>query len=320
MSTVHSRSNGGNLPTPKRSTMLPARVAAGVVLPSFLIVLAVMGASALHGAGTSQLRRGPASILLSVLITLAGLAGIASLALLFWGLVTRHRRSLDSSEAQRHSPILAAGGLLAVFAGLTFLAALAAHQRHVQPPLGLREGALSPGTSTVNSLPLNAAASFTTSGLVVGIVVVLILTRLVHSMGWRRALHRFRPVGSEADTAQVFEFTGSEPDALSSQLDGLFVPDPGIEPDPRRAVIACYLQLLDIGSRHGPERRTSETPAEYLRRMLVVTAAAATPAISLTGLFERARYSRQPVNESMRYDAIAALGALKNTLPVRTIR
>ena len=133
MSMVHSRSSGGSRSTPERATRRPARLAAGVALPSLLIVLAVTGASALHGAGTSQLRRGPASVVLSVLITLAGLAGLASLALLFWGLVTRHRRSLDSSEARRHSPILAAGGLLAAFACLTFLAALAAHQRMFNP-------------------------------------------------------------------------------------------------------------------------------------------------------------------------------------------
>jgi hypothetical protein len=86
----------------------------------------------------------------------------------------------------------------------------------------------------------------------------------------------------ETDTAQVPDVAGSELDTLSLQLGDLRVPDPSTEPDPRRAVIGCYLQLLDIGSRRGPERRSSETPAEYLHRMLVVT---------LTMLFERARYS-----------------------------
>ena len=42
-------------------------------------------------------------------------------------------------------------------------------------------------------------------------------------------------------------------------------------------MIGCYLQMLEVAARHGPERRRSETPAEYLRRMLATTAAAAAP-------------------------------------------
>ena len=77
------------------------------------------------------------------------------------------------------------------------------------------------------------------------------------------------------------------------QLAFVTVADPGTEPDPRRAVIGCYLQMLEVAARHGPERRDSETPTEYLRRMLASTAATATPATSLTRLFDRARYSQQ---------------------------
>jgi hypothetical protein len=74
------------------------------------------------------------------------------------------------------------------------------------------------------------------------------------------------------------------------------------------------MRLLDIASRHGPARRRSETPTEYLRRVLSVTEKAAVPAATLTGLFERARYSRRPVDESMRAQAVAALAALQDEL------
>jgi hypothetical protein len=84
-----------------------------------------------------------------------------------------------------------------------------------------------------------------------------------------------------------------------------------MEPDPRRAVIACYLRLLDVAAQHGGQRRETETPAEYLRRVLTATDAAADPATCLTSLFERARYSRRTVDESMRRDAISALRALQ---------
>ena len=48
--------------------------------------------------------------------------------------------------------------------------------------------------------------------------------------------------------------------------------------------------------------------------MLAATAAATGPATSLTTLFERAYYSEQPVGESMRSDAMAALDVLRSDL------
>ena len=74
------------------------------------ILLAVVGASAEHGTGAPQLRRGPASVVLSVLFTLAGLAGVGSLALLFWGLVTRNRRKPRRLGASAALPDPGRGG------------------------------------------------------------------------------------------------------------------------------------------------------------------------------------------------------------------
>jgi hypothetical protein len=295
-------------------------LALGIAVVGLLILLAVVGASAEHGAGAAQLRRGPASIVLSVLVTLAGLAGVVSFALLFWGLVTRNRRTLDGSTPHRHSPILVAGAALAIFACLSGLLALAARQRHLQSLTGLggrpvfRVG---PGT---NSLPFNAVASFATSGIVVGVIVLLVVVKLVRSVGWRRVLRRRGSPAADTGTGPD-ETDARRPrlETQSIQLTCLTVADPDAEPDPRRAIIGCYLQMLEVAARHGPERRHTETPTEYLRRMLVATVAAAAPATSLTGLFERARYSEQPVDESMRSDAIAALGALRDDLLVGAV-
>ena len=112
----------------------------------------------------------------------------------------------------------------------------------------------------------------------------------------------------------------SETETLGSLIAGVSVADPSAEPDPRRAVVACYLRLLEIAANYGPERNSSETPAEYLRRVLSFTATAAVPAASLTGLFERARYSRQPVTESMRSEAIASLSSLQSELTFGAVR
>ena len=114
------------------------------------------------------------------------------------------------------------------------------------------------------------------------------------------------PSDVEIESAQALEIGSFE-----DQLARVGVPDPTAEPDPRRAVIGCYLQLLEVASTRGPERRETETPTEYLRRALTDIDASVDPATALTVLFERARYSEAVVNESMRADAISALRALQ---------
>ena len=176
-----------------------SRLLLGVAVAILLVFLTVIGASAQHGTGAAHLRRGPASVVLSVLFTLAGLAGVGSLALLFWGLVTRNRRTLDGSEPRRHSPIFVAGAALMVFACLAALLALAARGRHLRSLPALSGRPLSHTAAATNTLPFNKLASFTTSGIVIGIVVLLVMMRLARSIGWRRALHRLRPLASDTD-------------------------------------------------------------------------------------------------------------------------
>jgi hypothetical protein len=311
---VQSPSSTESVATSPATTTRSTRLALGITVVTLLILLTVIGASAEHGAGAAELRRGPASVVLSVLITLAGLAGIASLALLFWGLVTRNRRSLNGSAPRRHSPVLIAGVLLAMFACLSGLLALAARRRHSQSFAALSGVSVSHASRAVKPLPFNAAASFATSGIIVGVIVLFVAVRLVRSIGWRRALRRLGPLASEDPEADLQGARTPNLESLGIELAGLSVADPTAEPDPRRAVIACYLQLLEVAARHGPGRQSTETPTEYLRRVLAVPGAAAGPAICLTGLFERARYSRQPIDEPMRSDAIAALGALQESL------
>jgi len=286
-----------------------------MLVVSLLVLLAVIGASAEHGAGSTQLRRGPASVVLSVLITLAMLAGVASLWLLIWGLVTRNRRTLGGPAQRRHSPILVAAVVLMIFAGLSALLALAARRAHLQSFLAAHGRPPSHVHSSGSPLPFNTAASVTTSSVVIGIIAIVVVVKVVRSMGWSRVLrglHSLRADGEAESNA-----TGGEPpafDELGRELGALSVADPSTEPDPRRAVIGCYLQMLEVAARHGPERRRTETPSEYLRRMLAMTGVSAAPATSLTGLFERARYSERPVGESMRTEAIAALDALRDDL------
>jgi hypothetical protein len=92
--------------------------------------------------------------------------------------------------------------------------------------------------------------------------------------------------------------------ALDESLDDL-----RREPDVRRAIVACYARMERALAGAGRERRPHETPLEFLRRVL--ERVANEPGQVLTELFERARFSVEPMGESEKRSAIGALQQLR---------
>jgi hypothetical protein len=86
------------------------------------------------------------------------------------------------------------------------------------------------------------------------------------------------------------------------------------EPDARRAVIAAYARMEGVLARHGLRRRPSETPLEYLRRILLGLTARADAVTRLTALFEQAKFSRHEIDSTMKRDAIGALRVIRDDL------
>jgi hypothetical protein len=84
------------------------------------------------------------------------------------------------------------------------------------------------------------------------------------------------------------------------------------EPDARRAVIAAYARMENMLARHGLHRKPSETPVEYLRRILLGLTARADAVTRLTSLFEQAKFSRHEIDETMKQDAIGALRTIRD--------
>lgn len=84
--------------------------------------------------------------------------------------------------------------------------------------------------------------------------------------------------------------------------------------DPRSAVIACYERLAAILEGAGVARRASDAPFELIERALGDLDVPAASAERLTDLFEVARFSDRDVDESMRDEAVAALGAIRAAL------
>lgn len=88
------------------------------------------------------------------------------------------------------------------------------------------------------------------------------------------------------------------------------------EPDARRAVIAAYAAMERTLASHGLPRRRSETPLEYLARMLRELEVRESAVSSLTRLFEVAKFSDHEIDASMRDEAVAALRAVRDDLRV----
>jgi hypothetical protein len=95
---------------------------------------------------------------------------------------------------------------------------------------------------------------------------------------------------------------------------GAAIDDLESEPDARRAVIAAYARMETVLARNGLQRRPSETPVEYLRRILLGLTSRGDAVSRLTSLFEQAKFSRHTIDASMKQDAIAALREIRDDL------
>jgi hypothetical protein len=121
---------------------------------------------------------------------------------------------------------------------------------------------------------------------------------------WRTRKKRTAvPLDQERTVAE--DFAASIDDAIDD-LEG--------EPDARRAVIAAYARMEAVLGRNGLRRRPSETPVEYLRRILLGLTARGDSVARLTSLFEQAKFSRHEIDGAMKQDAIGALREIRADL------
>jgi hypothetical protein len=67
-------------------------------------------------------------------------------------------------------------------------------------------------------------------------------------------------------------------------------------------------------ARNGLKRRPSETPLEYLRRILLGLTARTDAVTQLTQLFEQAKFSRHDVDDAMKQRAIDSLRVIRDDL------
>jgi hypothetical protein len=86
------------------------------------------------------------------------------------------------------------------------------------------------------------------------------------------------------------------------------------ERDSRRAVVAAYAGMERVLASHGLARHRAETPFEYLARVLRHLRVREEAVISLTQLFEYAKFSTREIDAEMKEQAIGALTAVRDDL------
>lgn len=121
---------------------------------------------------------------------------------------------------------------------------------------------------------------------------------------WKTSKQAFQPrVGAELTVTEDLAAT------IGDAIDDLEA-----EPDARRAVIAAYARMEWVLGRNGFQRVASETPIEYLRRVLLGLTSRGDAVTRLTDLFQQAKFSKSEVSGTMKQDAIGALRQIRDGL------
>lgn len=138
----------------------------------------------------------------------------------------------------------------------------------------------------------------------VGLVYLLSKQKL--SSLFRRPSVRFRRAAA-VNVSDDDEDAGAIAEIARDLIDELNEGD-----SPRHAIQRAYAAVETGFGSDEFARRPAETPLRYLDRIFGRHEAVREPLADLTDLFQRARFSSDPVGESMRHDAIAALTAIRD--------
>lgn len=275
-----------------------------VIVSAALVSLVAMGSS------RSVARISPAQRLLDVrpalgdLFVLLGAVLVVECALLVYVVLTSfQRRSREDlgEPAEQSGPWQR---LLAAFVPLVLIVVLAVSIARRGSGMSTTPGSLGP----LPTFPPVVGGSGSGPPLVVhwwifGGLALLGLAVLVVVLVVRRRRRRQTPSAPAQPEREELRA------AIDASLEEL-----GEDGDPRRAVINAYAGMERVLSEHGLPRRPHETPLEYLGRWTAVLHVGRAAAEALAALYERARFSLHLMDEEMRQDAVAALGALRREL------
>ncbi len=279
---------------------------AGRLASSGVALLALLALVALASRGHRPSGGGPsrahhsADLVIEYGILVAALVGLALFLFLVYALVTG--RGGAALPARKEWMLRLFVAMVVIAVGLTFLAARFLRRLHGRgssspaqtAPLATPRPGKPPAPAPDQTLrfewtPVIVVGAVALAALVAAVIVYL----------------RTRPRRDTRETSPAERLS----DVLDDTLDDLRA-----ERDPRRAVIAAYARMERALGSYGLPRRLYEAPLEYLARVLLELQASASAVGRLTDLFERAKFSRHEIDETMKNEAIGALEALRAEL------
>jgi hypothetical protein len=273
---------------------LSALVVLGLVA---IVAIAATGSTPGGESGT----RPPSETLLDTFFSLGIVAVLLGALVLGYGLTQRKaiQREVAKGRVRRTSLVsyLAFFGVFMLFSYWRLT--------RWEPPAPEEEQELAfpgetPQPTTTTSEP-EAAYEPSISWIPIAVVIGLVVAAVVAYIVAERRSRRGR--GGDEDLAEQLAVV------LDETLDDLRA-----EADPRRAIIAAYARLERVLAANGVRRRTSDTPAEYLRRVLHDLELEPVAVERLTELFTRAKFSQHDVDTTMKEDAIEALERVRDEL------
>jgi hypothetical protein len=262
-----------------------------------LVGLVAVAATGSTPSGSGSTRR-PGDEFLDTILSLWLVAFVVGAAMLVYTLLTQRRRIAQERAKRRRRRELA---FFLVLLGLTMAAFLEGAHRRLHP-LGGR----SQGGAGRPVLPEGRAPGVRDYHAQFAWIPVLVIVGLVGAafLAWSLAVRRRQAERSTRQT--VAETLG---DVIEETLDDL-----AFEPDPRRAVIACYARLERALAAGGFPRRRAETQQEHLARILGGLDIDTCSIRRLNDLFTRAKFSHHDIDIAMKEEAIAALVAIREDL------
>lgn len=160
--------------------------------------------------------------------------------------------------------------------------------------------------------------------VLVGVIVLLVMGLLLIALRRPEVAFELDDLHLDVDSRSLSISNPGEADlddddlviderAYARLLDDLLI-DIASEADPARAIRFGYVTVENRLADAGIARKPSETEQDLLRRALPTLPGDRGSLVTLTTLFERARFGTEPVTEAMRTRAVAAVSALKNEL------
>ncbi len=273
---------------------------------SALVVVSLVAVVAIASTGStpggSDATREPSEAIFDMLFTLGLVAVVAGAILLVYGLT--QRRAIAAEVATGKYPRMSLPAFL-VFLGLfTALTSWRMSKWQVPEQPAEEDDLLSAGEQLVPALPDGSETTYEPSISWIPIVVVvgLVVAAGVAYFVAERRRRRSR-AGAERTLVEQLALV------LEETLDDLRA-----EADPRRAIIAAYARLERVLAANGTARLASETPDEYLPRVLRSLEIDPAAISRLTALYTRAKFSQHDVDAGMKDEAIDALGQVRDEL------